>query len=771
MRAAAFAVAVLIGACSTARPKEQDRTCIDESDCLSGQICSNNICYDNDLPPFEAIGLDVRTEGLTATPFRVEILGKDKALAEIYDRLPNRYYVERAEVRDRLRINLQEIQFSDLEAGKSTTAEVAATIELQQGSRLDRAPFTVSGLNFPPAVDGTPPADESWLVKSWPRYAPGDVDGDLPVYIKLTYQDDPPEAEPRWERGIVARQLMRKRLETASDHEFKIASVRECHRKVLGNIRFPEGPLTAEPELDSPATVTVNMRHAGRADDGDPETPICDPAPAGETPATCSVETVVNPPYSACSSIFCPDPYGCYPAVDGSGDRCGCRYDFECPKGQVCNVERQECALDLTDRPAIKPVTALPVDDAPVASSVYIYCDDDPTADRTMEFIVSATPDPRLGLPRLNYRVVLTFLVGDLMGSTPLGRVCLPTWERARTVSLPLVGESVKLRNAAGDKEWTCCDTACFDESTPPASTECEVKAEIGAVGNFAIADPATWEAAACMPLSGADENGVVRVTYPNGTCPTDSDVCSIALSPGVAGGNGQMYNLRIEPPVGSLFRSTTLDLTVTADSTNETPIELERRVLLRGRVSRGDCPEGACPTAEVLAERVIRGEDPNTLLGPYFYSAKTIPDTNGDYVIPVNPGLYLVSALPTVTTKNSDIGPAPIVVVDLREGSPGLVEENGVWVADIEDLVLSPGSVYTVELNDFDSSSRVVPLDVTTWAGLADPAGEPLDLNAPGTCQVSEGCQIRRIRSGSSPVRLPQDQIIRFVARAAAGE
>lgn len=773
MRTATLVAAALVGACSTARPKEQDRTCVDESDCLSGQICSNNICYDNVLPPYEAIALDVRTEGLTVSPFRVEIRGEDKALVEIVDRPPNRYYVDRTEVRDRLQLSLLETQYTDLEAGKSSNEPVAATLELQQASRLGRAPFIVSSLTFPPVVDGSTPADEQRLVKSWPRYAPGDADGDLPLYVKLTYQDDPPEAEPRWERGIVARQLMRKKLETAGDQDFTITSVRECHRKILGNIRFPEGPLTAEPALDPAAAVTINMRHAGRADDGDPNTPICDPAPAGETPATCSVETLVNPAYPTCSSsIYCPEPYGCYP-VDGGEKHCGCRFDSECPKGQVCNVERQQCALDLTDRPAIKPVTALPVDDAPVASSVYIYCDDDPTADRTMEFIVSATPDPRLGLPRLNYRVVLTFLVGDLMGSTPLGRVCLPTWERARTITPLLVGEPVTLRGS-GDGAWTCCDTACLNEATPPSKPdeECRVKAEISAVGNFAPSDPSLWEAAACMPLSGADENGVVRVTYPN-TCDPDSDTCSIALSPGVAGGSGQLYNLRIEPPVGSLFRSTTLDLTVTADGTNETPIELERRVLLRGKVSQEGCQDGTCPGAEVLAERVIRGDDPNTLLGPYFYSAKTIPDAPGDYnyVIPVNPGLYLVTALPTVTTKNSAIGPAPIVVVDLREGSPALVEEDGVWVAEIDPLVLSPGSVYTIELNDFDSSSRVVPLDLTTWQGLVDPDGEPLDLNAPGTCQVSEGCQIRRVRSGSSPVRLPQDQIIRFVARAAAGE
>jgi hypothetical protein len=439
----------------------------------------------------------------------------------------------------------------------------------------------------------------------------------------------------------------------------------------------------------------------------------------------------------------------------------------------VCNIAQQKCALDLTDRPAIKDVTAEAVDGAPVASAVYIYCDDEPTADRTMEFIVRAEPDARLGLPRLNYRVVLTFLVGDLMGSTPFGRVCLPTWERARTIALPLVGKPATVYRDANEQAWTCCDTSCLlGSGAPPAApSQCSIRPSISAVGQFAIANPSLWEQAACMPLSGADEEGKVRVTYPStGVCPEDGGDCNISLSPGVPGGNGQTYTLRVEPPVGSVFRSSLIDVTVTSDQTTANIEPLQRRFLLRGRVCQGYTSKGECELAnavDVVAERVIRGEDPDTLLGPYFYSTTTIPGS-GDYVIPVNPGVYLVTALPAATAKNSDTGPAPIVVVDLREGSPLLVEEDGVMVAQIDDLLLSTGWVYTIELNDFDSSSRVIPLDVTSWVGLTDPDGQPLDLNAPGTCQASEGCQIRRVRSAGSPVRLPQDQIIRYVARAA---
>ncbi|MDC0720088.1 hypothetical protein [Nannocystis bainbridge] len=757
-------LAGLLGvACSTAASDEQGRSCSDDRDCLMGQVCSNNYCYENGLSAPENLAVVVQTS--TVPPFRIELRGEDAALERILDRVPNRYYVNRTQVRDRLRIELEETQLDDLGEGTGTAVPVAASIELQQRSRLGHEPFVVTGLSYPPpTLDGTVD-DEPVLYKAWPRYDAADVDGDLPLYAKLTYQDDAVGQQPfQWGRGVVARQLMRRKTEVPDDDEFTIPTVRECHRRVLGNIRFPDGPLASEPVLTPPPTVVVNMRHAGRADDDDPETAVCDPNPIGETPATCSVETIVNPDYPMCAtSGQCREPYKCYANPDDDVKKCGCKRDSECPEGQLCRVDRQQCALDLTDRPAIKQVTAEVADDSAVSAWVYTYCDEDPAADRTMEFVVSAAPDARLGLPRLNYRVVLTFLVGDFMGSTPLGRICLPTWQRARQVLVPLVGEAL------------CCDPDCLAEaaSKPPPKElrSCPVKPTITVVGDFAAPDPTTWAAAACMPLSGADENGTVRVTYGSGDCPVVGD-CKVNLSPGPIGGNGQPYVLRIESPVGSLFRSTLLPVTITSDVTALPPQVLAPRVLLRGTVEQDGCTGSQCAPAEVLAERVIRGEDPATLLGPYFYNTST---TAGEFILPVDPGVYLVTALPTVTPNNSSTGPAGIVVVDLREDSPLVVKENGLLVADLDPdtLRLSPGAVYTIEFDEFVSNSRVIPLDLTSGEGLLDPAGEPLDLNAPGTCLPGEGCQIRRIRSVSSPLRVPQSQIVRFVARtpAAAAE
>ncbi|MFY0531291.1 hypothetical protein [Nannocystis pusilla] len=469
--------------------------------------------------------------------------------------MPNRYYVHRDAIRDRLQIELREFPVDDLEEDTGEGVPVAASIELQQPSRLARSPFVVTDLSFPPpTLDGSVDSDPV-LFKAWPRYDVGDENADQPLYAKLTYQDDVAGDQPfLWGRGIVARQLMRKKTVEAGDDEFKIHTIRECHRRVLGNIRFPDGPLASEPPLETPATVAVNMRHAGRADDGDPETPVCDPNPIGQTPATCSVETIVNSSYPTCAtSGQCPDPFQCYADPDGSGKRCGCKRDSECPQGQVCRVDLQQCALDLTDRPAIKQVTAEAKDDAAVSAWVYTYCDENPAADRTMEFVVSTTPDARLGLPRLNYRVVLTFLVGDIMGSTPLGRICLPTWQRAVEVLVPLKGTPARLfKNEAG-QEWTCCDTSCLAEAAtkPPAAPEtCPIKAPITIVGDFAVPDPATWAAAACMPLSGADEQGTVRVNYGSADCNAAGEACSVNLSPGPAGATGR------PTPCGSSRRS-----------------------------------------------------------------------------------------------------------------------------------------------------------------------------------------------------------------------
>src|SRR5690606_19162682 len=134
--------------------------------------------------------------------------------------------------------------------------------------------------------------------------------------------------------------------------------------------------------------------------------------------------------------------YRCYPdPVEGVG-RCGCRLDGECPSGQICNVERQLCALDLSDRAAIKPVTVKNINDTVVDAWAYTYCDEDPTRDHSLDLVVSVVPDALLGLPRLSYRGVADFLYSEYLAGVgaPMKFICLPTWELPRQVELDLRG-------------------------------------------------------------------------------------------------------------------------------------------------------------------------------------------------------------------------------------------------------------------------------------------------------------------------------------------
>jgi hypothetical protein len=774
-------------ACSTAAPPEQKNRCDMDNRCPDGQECIEGYCYESLLPPRAAIALDVRNDGFSDTPARVEILGEDAAVARILDRKPNRHRVSLANtgdvpgIRDRLEIYLQEITTS---ADAGTKSMLSAAIELQQASRIARAALRSSGLSFPVIDPQTNmPSTEPQVELPWPRYDPLNFNGSLPLYLQISPKDDVGENET-FGRGIVYRQLVRANTEGAARHTFTVPTIRECHRELNSTLLFPDGSVTFPPDPDiDPASfsVLVSMRHAGRADDNDPLTPICDPTPVTGTPATCSPATVFPQTNDECvNNNQCPDPYRCYDAPSGQGKRCGCRFDRDCPHGQVCNVERQQCALDLTDRPAIKPVSVPIGNNVGYTAYTYTYCDEDPKSDKTMEFIVTAAPDDRFGLPRLAFKDIISFMPeqGGQQG-TKMKPLCLPTWDFAQTLALTIAGDPVEVYRDPQDRAWVCCDTSCIspeDEDPVVTPGACPIKPTIGASSLFPLAETTkeSWVKNSCMPLYG-DVDGNVRVTYKSGQCMVDGTLCTIDLSPGPPGGGGMTYSLKIEPPVGSIFQSAIVDLTVTKDLT-EKAIALPYRVLLRGKVT-SDCESDTgggtdCPIpAEVLAERVTKKEfvdDPATLTGPFFYTTRTLPGTDGEYVLALNPGVYLLTALPELSGGGSKIGPAAITVVDLRETSPALHEEGGLLVADAPDLALVPGSVYTIELDDFDPSSRVIPLDLTSWSGLAFETKQ-LDLNDPDTCAASsEGCQIRRLRPGNSPALLTQNQFINYVARAA---
>ena len=153
-RRRALALAAAAAACSTAAPPEQKNRCDVDTPCPEGQECIEGYCYESLLPPRAAIALDVRNDGFSDTPARVEILGEDTAVARILDRKPTRHRVSLTNtennpgIRDRLEIFLQETTI-DPAPDQPSKSSLAAGIELQQASRIGRAVLRVGGLSFP----------------------------------------------------------------------------------------------------------------------------------------------------------------------------------------------------------------------------------------------------------------------------------------------------------------------------------------------------------------------------------------------------------------------------------------------------------------------------------------------------------------------------------------------------------------------------------------------------------------------------------------------
>jgi hypothetical protein len=262
-----------------------------------------------------------------------------------------------------------------------------------------------------------------------------------------------------------------------------------------------------------------------------------------------------------------------------------------------------------------------------------------------------------------------------------------------------------------------------------------------------------------------------------DGVCTVDGNIAAGTME------SPREYQLRIESPVGSLLQS--VQQTVNVDAATEPlTIPLPPRRLVRGYVKLPDsiCDEteeedGDCGSegARMVAERLrMPTETASNTPAPYFHQISTFydpkADRDGAYILPLDPGVWLVTALPQTGTAG---GPAELRIVDLREGTEDV---------ELEDFVLDPGILVTLDVRSFDIRSLVVPLDTGSWgkdfAALVHPArmdmpesDRYLDLNDPDECLSSPGegnppgCQIRRLIPGSS---LPLTQVgqVRFTTR-----
>ena len=773
--------------CSSLYPVETPQGCVVDADCQdAGFVCGAGICYAGKLPPRSHIGLDVLGAGL-ATNFRVELHGEDSAVLRI-DRSPIRYSVSLDDrkqtpgVRDKLQIALRETYAS---GATETTIPLAGVLTFSQASRLGREAVTITGRRID-LVDGMgEPIEDAKLVLPWARYDRDPLGQDIPLVLTVNADDGIDEvSKVDVHRGPVYRQLVRPQLGGVGLHAFTINTRRECHRLIRGIVIIGATKLPV-------SSVDLEFKHARHAtDDGN----LCEPEPAippapNIPPALCSPTTVVTlDGLPECISVNdCPAPYGCHETdADDGSKRCGCNRDSECPSGQICETNSKRCALDLGGLVAARDKT---IDDTNAYDAwVYTHCDDDIEADRELDFVVTATPRGKdAPVPSLAYRTQIDFLWGN--GTLPPAdpkQVCLPDWAPMQPVGFNLTSDPQVLYTGADGLPWTCCSPACLDSEvkTPPtAPATCPLVAVVTASTLF-TPDPVTWKANSCMELDRPDPlvpEGAQRVTYgPFPSCAQDGTECTISLSPG---SQGLEYLLRVEPPVGSLIRSTILPPQV-VDAGTPTVVAppLAYRVLLRGRVELDPSlvpaaddekdPTSGCPlNAEIMAERLrLPDEDPATAPGPHFYTARTIPGSpRCDFVLPVNPGVYLITAVPQTGSPG---GPAKISVLDLREGSD-LVDSSGpIPIAELAaPIVMEPGTLVTIELDNFDRSSVAVPLDLAGWVPIA---GYPdLDLNRLDTCHgaLSRGCEIRRLRPSKAGLSPTQEQYVKYLTRVPASQ
>ena len=781
--AGAAALAGIALACSSLAPEPTPVECQSDDDCntAAGEVCAldqGKVCYEATLPARALLGLDVRDNpiGQGASPFRVEVRGTDASVERITTRSPSRYRVSVANrgqdplfpgVRDTIGLHLREVKhFESKGAGEVVSAPFAAYVVLTQTSRLGQTPSTVgdnSTLRFP-VLDpqSMTPLEDAPLVIPWPHYTAGDVDGGKNLLAELRAPSDAPDP-----RGPVHRLIRRDQLAEATSHDITVDVTDACFRRLAGTASILAQNADPPENLDV-AGVTISLRYAESL----PSPATVQPPPA---PIGCS------------SDLNCPTPSVCV-KPDAGARACGCEIDAHCPSGQVCNPDQKRCTLDLRDLAASRQITVdLAAGQGPFSDLwVYSHCEGAVEENREIALVVNAEPPIESGLPRLSYRVVQNFPIPVEGGDpTPLplgGKICLPHWRPAQAIQVPLRGAPAKL---VDDPAQVCCDAACLNDTTPaPKPSSCTPTATVASSGTFTLPAPPTpddaspWESAGCLPLYVAGQEDPTSIRFTRQATSCTGDGCELRLSPGGFDAiDPAAYDLRIEPPVGSVFRSLVVPVQVAVDTVAIPEIVLAPRIVLRGRVSLdpaicdplGDTAgdDDACSAkAVVMAERLrLPEEDGQTVLGPYFYALPTFGA--GDFVLPVNPGVYLLTALPAIGSQG---GPAVIKVVDLREDGPRVEVRGGVPYADLaEPLVLQRGELVTFELDGFSLNTQAIPLDLASWASLTF-EGAPVDLNATPTCYRASGdppaCQIRRLRPGNTALRPSQEGFVKYVTR-----
>ncbi|PRQ07357.1 hypothetical protein ENSA7_30690 [Enhygromyxa salina] len=708
-------MALLAPACSTV-DRGPVAQCEDDIDCGDGAVCSlalGNICVPEAPPPQTVIGLDIQEGNI-----RIELRGCDPEVSrqvqgtelrvEKHDSLVKSYSVRANEVQSVLNCGGNSCEDGVCDEDTLTCTRTSdALLGLSMISRLGLAELTSPQKSYvtapdPPLPEGELPAPAEF---TWPSYDSTEAKAHAALRLRVT---PPLEALTRSHYQRVIAEDAAPELETSA--------VIRCQRAIFGN----EGSVRTL---------------------------------AGTPVSGANVEFIHNEPIATSATVL------------GTGAACVDTED--CLPGWACNGAGT-CGLDLT---GVSAGSSVSIEDPPGALApayLHTYCEGivAPVEPLIRQFRVSVTPPASTGLPNAIYSLAQGFLdppqpgtltevnIQDVDGATSL---CLPDWQPTQTIAFSLSGTPVALAETDLGV-YACCSTECLpsaeteDGPTPPPSIEsCQSFDNARFDTRWHNLDLVEWAVAGCIPTatySDGSSGGVVRNVS---ECADEG--CSVDLSPGMLDDPGRKYTVSILQPVGSVFRSQTFQVTVDPETTSFEPFELQPRVLLRGQISCASGADGcSAENAIFAAERLRADTDGSDLPGPFYFQARV--DANGSFVLPVDPGLYVVTAYPAVGQSG---GPAPFEVLDLREGSPELTSVDGVWNAIVaEPFELDDGVLVRVQLSGFDVSTRVTPLDTGSWASQSNFPAE-IDLNAALTCHgsSSRGCLIRRIRPTDTPISL----------------
>jgi hypothetical protein len=707
-------------ACSTVDRDPIDE-CRDDIDCGTGLVCSlaqGNICVPEVLPPQTALGFDireldgVRIELTGCDPEVVRELGGSELRVQKRSSLVREYQLRASESRAVSSCN--ECEDTCDATALTCTAPADANLSLSMRSRLGIAPLVSATASYaldPELPEGELPAPVEF---TWPSYeSTSDPAASSAVVLQVT----PPANTPPRSQYLRA-------LAADAPVEIDTAALARCERAIIG----PEG----------------------------------------------SVRTLLGTPISGATvEFFYAEPIASPVTVIGNGAACVASSD--CPPGWACNAEGT-CGLDLLGVLAGSTISLAEPAGALPPAYLYTYCEEvGQGEDLVRQLSVRVTPPDGSGLPTMIYDLAQTFPYPPAPGilteiNLSGGALCMPDWQPPMPVAFSVEGDPVTLIETELGT-YTCCSTACLPsldpgvEPTPPPQLDNCTTFKNASFETRWSNEEDGWPFVPCIP-TGANSDGTsgtfVRALTPAECTP---EGCSVMLTSGEIDELARAYTVSIEQPAESVFRSKHYYNVAVSAETDLLEFELEPRVLLRGQVVCVSTEKCSAISAVVAAERLRADTDEIGPLGPFEYQTRV--DANGNFVMPVDPGLYVITAYPGV---NEPGGPAPYQVIDLREGSPMLDDIDGVPNATLADpLELDDGVLVRVQLRDFPVSTKVQPLDIGSWK-YQDDFPEDLDLNDPSTClgTSTRGCGIRSLRPDLSLLLSGKFQ---FTARNRGGE